>query len=182
MSILDDAKVFADKARQQKEEEIAREATIAAQRIATLDEMKAAVLTELKLLDGEVCNYYGKFRFDQCKWSLDAPVEIGSSFAFLYAASPLSTHRVAWFKAGIISGTHDTDEVRGIPFIEPRVWARFYGPNLPHRRDGIEFHDGSWDLEEKRQYHNGGCTESARSMPSLQEFFKKMAAQLSLWM
>jgi hypothetical protein len=160
------AREIADTQRETREKVAADQARLEAQLQADLVSMKAAVIAELKKLEGEQTKW-GPFSLDLSNLARDV-------FAYLQVGQ----RKVAWFKARIVSGTFDgSDDCRNIPYTEPQVWARFYPPD-PSRN-----HDGSWDLEEISKNHNGGrtITHSDRYEGKMKRFFEEMAGQLSVW-
>lgn len=159
-SLLDRAKVIAEQeesaAKKKAEEELAILGNYQKQLLA----MRSLLLKEVQKLDQQPSKY-GTFK-------------VTESNGVIFLCSDYK--RIAWFKAKVVTGTYDaSDDCRGIPYTEARVWARLYSPN--YHRD----HDGNWDLEEQRWYHNGGWTERVSSVEEMPKFLEEVAKHLAQW-
>ena len=165
-SIADRAREIAESQQETRKRVADDQARIQANLQRDLESTKAAVIAELKKLDGEQTKF-GAISLDFTNTARDV-------FAYLN----VGPKKVAWFKARIVSGTFDgSDDCRNIPYTEPQVWARFYPP------DPSRDYDGSWDIEETARGYNGGrtITYSDRYEGKLKRFFEEMATQLSTW-
>jgi hypothetical protein len=169
MSILDQAREAADKQRQKAEQEAAADAANDAFRHGIVDQMEAMLFEELDKLDGQQTKH-GVLHLDRTH-------DHSQIVAYLRATDQRDqNHMVAWFKAGVVSGTYDaSDDCRDIPYTSCRVSARFYPPEVGTRRR-------TWDIQELEMYHGGGWTWSCSSLQEMPKFFSQVAEQLARWM
>lgn len=162
MTLLDEARKIALQTTAAKATQEEAERTVRAKFQTLVDKLRDEVTNELRSLVGPPGPFQGDF------------MQVGGpdTFAIIHAGSA----KVAWFKATVVSGTQDlSDDCRGIPFTEARVWARVYPPQRNER------HDGTWDFAEERYYHNGGMTYRCSSEEDLPRFLKELAEAFAPW-
>lgn len=156
-SLLDRAKSIAEQEELVTKKKAEEESAILEGYQKQLLAMRALLLKEIQKLDQQPSKY-GIFKVTE-----------SNGIIFLCA----DYKRIAWFKAKVVSGSYDASD--DYTYTEARVWARLYSPN--YHRD----HDGNWDLEEQRWYHNGGWTERASSVEEMPKFLEEVAKHLARW-
>src|SRR5271168_3599294 len=110
-TVLSRAKEIADAEKSKRQEADAGARADTGRRDAILQKLRALVLKALSELDGQQ-TLHGKLRVKRVQNDADGVI------AYLVADE---VKKVAWFKAGIVSGTFDaSDDCRDIPFTEAR--------------------------------------------------------------
>lgn len=132
-----------------------------------LHELRQSVDAQLEGLDGQQVPR-GVFKLEKRPdaWLITCTAESST-----YAA------KVLWYKAEVVSGTWDaSDDCRDIPYTAPCLTIRMYPPNV--RQD----HDGTWDLEQRRYYHNGGWEWPASTSDEVSYMLYELANYLARWL
>ena len=162
-NVIEQAKQLALQRELEEKDHAARASAREAGDRASLDALVVLVREELSKLEGQATQY-GPLHI---AWTPQRDV-----LAFV----TVGHCKVAWIKAEVVTHTfRGSDEDPGTDYRTPQVWVRIYPPCLG--RD----HDGTWDLQERRYYHNGGWTESVCDPKGLPRFFEVFAQRLAAW-
>ena len=151
MGLIESARHLAHSRAQADEEKKRCEQLIQDDLRARVDVLKANMRAALSEIDGAETPH-GPIRVDLTE---DPRLQV---FALVWAGE----NKVAWFKAGAFGG--DWAQIK----------ARFYWPTMN------QGHDGTWDFQELRPYHNGGWTYS--NAAGFSEFLKSLGEALSRWL